>query len=240
MSYPPPVSDEEKKMLRLLRGREFVNPIAWSQFEMASDLPSSIFLDGVAHLVAGRLIDIAQGRQGFREVIFGKDPGQYVFISQAGKNYLDEFGHTTAAEDAREAALNETPEDRRDTIDRAGWVFDDSFSKDSIYSTEKTREAASRLDDDIKQEIEIAALERERMWEEYEVKFGHRGPAGSEEEANFRDPVIKITVVRTCRAIDEQLERLNLPMSIKAGSWDTHYKSGNVGLEPAPWETTTE
>jgi hypothetical protein len=117
MSYPPPVSDDEKKMLHLLRGRELSNPIEWSQFEMSADLPPSIFLDGIAHLVAGRLIDTAQARQGFLKTILGKEPDQYVFITHAGKNYLDEYGHTTAAEDAREAALNETPEDRRNTIE---------------------------------------------------------------------------------------------------------------------------
>lgn len=239
MSYPPPVSDEEKKMLHLLSGRELSNPIEWSQFEMWADLPPSIFLDGIAHLVAGGLIDTAQTRQGFLKTIFGKEPDRYVFITQAGENYLEGFGHTTSVEDAREAALNETPEDRRNTIEEAVRIFDDSFSKDPIYSAEKRKEVASRLDDDIKQEIKIAALEREEMWEEYEAKFGHRGAAGSEEESNFRDPVIKITTVRMFRAMDEQLKRLKLPISRKPESWDTHYKGGKVGLESAPWETTT-
>ncbi|HHE33218.1 MAG TPA: hypothetical protein ENL07_11560 [Chlorobaculum parvum] len=74
------------------------------------------------------------------------------------------------------------------------------------------------------------------MWKEFEVKFGHKGAASSDEEANFRDPVIKITTVRMFRAMDEQLSRLNLPMSRKPGAWDTHYEGGDVGLKPAPWQ----
>lgn len=239
MSYPPAISEDEKKMLHLLKNREASDPIEWSLYKMSADLPPSLFIAGIAHLVAGRLIGTVQERQGILKTLFGKEPNQYVFITQLGKSYLEAFGHTTSVEDAREAALNETPEDRRNTIEEAVRVFDDGFSKEPIYSIEKRREATSRLDDDIKREIEIAALEREKMWDEYEVKFGHKGAASSEEEADFRDPVIKITTVRIFRAMDEQLKRLNLPTSRKPGAWDTHYKSGDVGLKPAPWEATT-
>lgn len=237
MAYPPPVSDDEKKMLRLLKARTLSNPIKWSQYEIAAGLPPSIFLDGIAHLVAGGLIDTAEAKQGLLKTIFGKEPDRYVFITPSGLDYLKHAGHTTAAQDAREAALRETPEDRRDTIEEAVRVFDDSFSQDPIYPLNKVVEASARLDDDIKTEIKRAALERETMWRQYETKFGHRGPASSEAEANFRDPVIKMTTVRIFRAMDEQLRRLNLPMSRKPGSWATHYNNGDVGLEPAPWET---
>jgi hypothetical protein len=236
MAYPPPVSDNDKKLLNHLKYRYFSNPIEWHQLERELDFPPSIFLDGIAHLVAGGLISTAQARQGFLKTLAGADPDRYVFITNEGVKYLEEYGHTTAAEDAREAALNETPEDRRDAIDEAVRIFEDSFSDNPIYSEEKLTEAAARLDDDIKEEIRTAAEEERAMWDEFETRFGHRGVASSTEEAEFRDPVIIATTVRVFRAKDEQLRRLDLPASEKPPAWPTHYKNGDIGLEPAPWE----
>jgi hypothetical protein len=237
MAYPPVFSDNEKNMLRLVESRELSNPIEWSQFVALADLQPSVFGDGIAHLVAGGLIDTGEAKQGIFRALFGGDPEVYVFITSAGKKYLASHGHTTALDDAHEAAFNETPDDKRKAIEEAVRIYMNSFSTEPNYTTEKIIEAASRLDEDVKKEIKVSALECEKMWDEYEEKFGHRSAATSDEEANFRDPVIISTTVRMFRAMDEQLRRLKLPHSRKPSSWDTHYKGGDMGLDAAPWGT---
>jgi hypothetical protein len=115
-------------------------------------------------------------------------------------------------------------------------VYENSFADKPWARPNEAARAAELLDDDIKQELRTSAQEMNGMWNEFERTFGHRGPASSGQEASMRDPVVIQSAVRTYRAVDEQLRRMGLPASEKPQAWDSHYKSGNVGLEPAPWE----
>ena len=96
--------------------------------------------------------------------------------------------------------------------------------------------AEDLLDEDVKNEVKVAALELEEMWSAFEKMFGHRSAASSEKEASVRDPTVKRSTVRVCRAKDEQLRRKGFGESEKPESWSTHYNNGDVGLPSAPWE----
>jgi hypothetical protein len=236
MTYPPPISNDEKKLLRVLKNRTLANPIEWTQLQTVTDLPHSVFLDGFAHLVREDFVDTMRVYQGFIKSLFGVQPETYAFITESGLAYLQKYAHTTAEEDAKEAALNETPIDRRNMIEEAVRIYQDSLSKRPYYTREQVAAAAARLDQDIKDELRKAVSEEEAMWDAYERRFGHRGAAATKEQAAFRDPVIKRTTVRMFRAMDEQLRRLKLPESRKPEAWKTHYNGGKVGLDPAPWQ----
>lgn len=237
MTYPPPITEDEKTMLRLLKNRTITNPIEFSQFlKAAVDLTPSVFLDGIAHLVGEAFVETRMVRQGLLKTLFGRQPDTYVFITEKGLAYIEKYGHTAPAEDAKEAALNETPQDRRNLIEEAVRVYQNSLSKKPFYKPEQISAAAAQLDDDIKEELRKAVSEEEAMWNVFEKRFGHRNGATTQEQVNFRNPVIKRTSVRMFRAMDEQLRRLKLPESRKPEAWKTHYNSGDVGLDPAAWQ----
>jgi len=236
MAYPPLLSDDEKKMLLALKHRTNANPIEWEQYQAVVNLAPSIFLNGFAHLVTENFVDTARASQGFLRSIFGAPSITYSFITPRGLDYLEKYGHTSASEDRKDAALNETPQDRRNAIEEAVRIYQNSLSTSPFYSSAKISGATARLDEDIKEELRQAVVEEETMWIEFEKTFGHRGPASTTQQAAVRDPVIKRTSVRMFRAMDEQLRRLNLPESRKPEAWSTHYNNGQVGLDPPTWE----
>ena len=152
------------------------------------------------------------------------------------KKYIQQYGNTSEKDDITEASLNETDEDIRNRVINAAITYQEQFSEKPIVKREEIKISESLLDDDIKQELKKSALDIECMWDEFEKRFGHRGIVRSHEEKSFRDPVVIVSTVRYFRAVDEQLTRLNLPLSEKTGAWLTYYKNGNVDLESAPWQ----
>ncbi len=124
------------------------------------------------------------------------------------------------------------------SIEKAVRIYYDSFlqippwANEPINSKEEIDFSSGMLDEDIKKDIMKTSLEEKIMWDNYELKFGHRGAASSKEESNFRDPVIKVTTIKKYNALDEQLRRENLSKSIKPSSWDTYYDSGKIDEIP--------
>lgn len=235
MPPPPNVTDTEKHLLKVLGNQPSGAIIEWSALERATGATGSVFGDSVAHLVSHGFIDCAPERVGCLGAILRMEPRYFMAITPLGAAYLREFGHTSAAEDARDRQLQETPEDRRNAIEEVVRLAMDSFSLKPIYGIAKHREAIARLDADVLQELEATARDEQAMWQEFERRFGHRGPASVGPETELRDPVILRTTVRMFRAMDEQLRRLGLPPSRKPPAWPTHYKGGNVELPAPPW-----
>lgn len=239
MPYPPPpVTDAEKILLKILAKQPPGAPIESSVLERLAKEAGSFSMDGIAHLVAHGFISYFPERVGCLGAILRLEPRYFAIILPPGVVYLRERGHTSAAEDERDRQLSETPDDRRNAMEEVVRIASDSFRTRPIYDTAKHRDALSRLDPDIIQELQAAEFEQEAMWREFERRFGHRGPASAGPEAELRDPVILTTTVRMFRAMDEQLRRLGLPSSRKPPAWPTHYRNGQVPLPPPPWERT--
>ncbi len=212
----------------------------WSALERATGAAGSVFGDSVAQLVSHGFIDCAPERVGCLGAILRKEPRYFMAITPLGAAYLREFGHTSAAEDARDRQLQETPEERRNAIEEVVRLAMDSFSPKPIYGIAKHREAIARLDADVLQELEATARDEQAMWQEFERRFGHRGPTSVGAETELRDPVILRTTVRMFRAMDEQLRRMGLPASRKPTAWVTHYHNGDMSLPPAPWSAQVQ
>lgn len=247
MTYPPPVTKQERKVLEVVaRGHPHrtmslrisgsngsVNALEWSEVQIGAGITDDDeFGNCIAHLRSGGLIDGARQLPGLFARISGSKERFFFWVTNAGKRVLDELPEVRLPETIKPPSKAElVPSD----IDDAARIYENSLSPRPYVKPEEIAWATVVLDDDIKAELAKAAVELEAMWLSFQQLFGHRGAARSERERAVRDPVVVRTVVRSFRAKDEQRRRLGFPPSAKPGAWHSHYKGGEVGLEPAPW-----
>ena len=214
-------------------GEQLVNPLTWSEIQVASNQPRDKVGNCIAHLVGWNFIESARTFPGFIRRLLGEDGVTYFWITELGQKFLAEHPEETLPENI------ELPNKETLTtydIEMAVRAFEDSFSP-SPYTPENTiKWASSVLDSDIKKEIEASAIELESMWQQFEKRFGHRGPAKNQDERSLRDPAVKRTTIKTFRALDEQLRRKGMPPSTKPPAWSDYYNNGDIGLEPALWD----
>lgn len=105
--------------------------------------------------------------------------------------------------------------------------------------------ANALLDGDIRAEIENGENElNERLLESHNAARGHVGLADVEAALKSMElgkrtyeAIVLQTTVRIFRAKDEQRRRLGFSPSEKPADWLANYNGGDVGLEPAPWES---
>jgi hypothetical protein len=247
VAYPPTVIKMERMVLEIIaRGHPdrtmnhrgnfssgTVNAIEWNEIQVASGLSFDEFGQCIAHLVQGNLIKSGRELPGFLGRIAGKQERTYFWATDLGHDFLKKQTEDETPEEViRNTSAKATPDD----IDEAARIFKNSFSANPYEKPDDVQWAVTLLDDDIKSEIKRGALELEEMWTTFETMFGRRGPVQNEKEKSVRDPAVKRSVVRVCRAIDEQRKRKNFGPSEKPEAWQTHYRNGEVGLEPASWE----
>lgn len=258
MTYPPPITDTEKKILEIIArghpsrvmyahfsmGSSQISPLERSEIQIAVTISFDELNNCIAHLVANGLIENGIRYPGFFGTLASKKKQTYFWATDAGYRFLqnateidDKNGNV--ADNSKDQFFIESSKKENltaDQIDDAVRIYENSFSANSYCKDEEIVWATSVLEEDIKSEIAISALEIENMWCTFEKMFGYRGAVKTKEAAAVRDPVIKRATVRIYRAKDEQLSRLNFPPSEKPESWVEHYESGNIGLPPAPWE----
>jgi len=247
MGYPPPITKKEREVLSIIaRGhpeRKVTVPttyglisipaLEWSEIEIASGLDRHAFGDCIAHLVAHDYIDSFERTPGILGRLFGDKEKFFFWATEQGRRFL---AQTSQDELPKEVPLPEPNAVTGEQIDDAVRIYENSFSSSPYVKEQDVRWASQVLDDDIKEEIEAAALELEQMWSTFERMFGHRGPAASEHQAAIRDPAVKRSVIRVFRAKDEQRRRKGVGPSPKPQAWDTHYESGQIDLPPPPWD----
>jgi hypothetical protein len=220
--------------MRGARG-EPVHPRALEWNELQAEFPASPdwFGDAIAHLTSGGLINSARQIPGVFAGILGASEKYYFWITAKGAQFLSSNPEDAAPE---KTPLPTGAELQPSDVDDAARIYENSFAGKPYVKADQVRWATNLLEDDIKYEIEIAALEIEKMWRTYEHLFGRRGAASNEQEKAVRDPVVLRAKVRVYRALDEQRRRLGFQPSPKPGAWLTHFKGGSIGLERAPWD----
>lgn len=247
MAYPPPVTKKERRVLEVIArghperimnisgsfGSGQVNALEWSEIQIAVGMQFDEFGNCIAHLVAGNLIDSGQQRPGILGWLGGKESQSFFWATSLGRRFLAEQSEAATPE---EILPPKPAEAKGPDIDDAARIYENSKSDRPYVKPDDVKWATSLLDDDVRGEIDKAAQELNDMWDAFEKMFGHRGAAAGPKQAAVRDPAVKRSVVRVCRARDEQRRRRGFDPSPKAEAWATHYNGGNVGLEPAPWE----
>jgi len=247
MVYPPKILRKEYDLLKVFeRGHPSrmmqahsshashpVSALTWDELILASPLQGGELTDGVAHLVANGLIKSGTQRANIVSKLVGNKDTYFLWITEEGRDFVKNIRMEDLPE---EVPLPQKENASPEYVDDAVRIYQNSFDKNPYVNDREKLWASDLLDDDIKSEIEIAASQMRQMWDEYERRFGRRGPARSEEQAALRDPVVVQSTVRVYRAQDEQRRRLGFGPSVKPASWSTHYRRGQVGLPRAPWE----
>lgn len=211
-----------------------ISPLSWIEIQHESKLQSDEFGNCIAHLVRWGFIRSAPVRAGFIGRLLGKEDTYYFWATDLGKKFLSEYPSASIPE---KIELPNKDLMMAEDIHEAIRIFENSFTNVPYKTQEEIQWATNMLDQDIKNEIKIAACELELMWGKFRDQFGHSGPARNQKECDLRNPVVKKTSVRLIRALDEQLRRRGFPPSEKPDAWADYYNNGDVGLEPAPWES---
>ncbi|MBX3708207.1 MAG: hypothetical protein KIT56_00860 [Gammaproteobacteria bacterium] len=247
MSKPPKIIKLERHILAIISqghpdrimtiqtsyGNKQINPLTWSEIQVASNQPLDTAGNCIAHLVNWQFIESAKTYPGFIRRLLGQEGTTYFWITALGQKFLDEH-----PDDIIPEKIEFSPKESMTTDDfeEAVRAYEDSCSSSPYTSEDKIKWATSVLDVDIKEEIKASAIELENMWQQFENLFGHRGPAKNQKERSVRDPVVKKTTIKIYRALDEQLKRKGFPPSSKPPAWHDYYENGDIGLPPPPWE----
>lgn len=246
MAYPPPVIKRERKVLEIIarghperrmnfrnkHGSGIVNSLSWSEIQISSGFSQSIFSDCIAHLVANNLIASGTRKRGFFGGLVGRKDIHYFWVTESGLQFLRKFSDEDTPDEAPLTLLGAL---KGEDIDEAVRIYENSFSEFPYVKQKEIDWANQVLDEDIRYEIKIAAIELEKMWTEFERMFGHRSAARSKRESSVRDPAVVRSAVRVFRAQDEQRCRKGFGTSWKPEAWSTHYNNGDVRLDSPPW-----
>ena len=212
--------------VRYSSGTKIVNALEWTEAEIASGMSFDDFGNCVAYLGGEGLIESVTQTPGLLGRLGGKEGQHYFWITDTGIKFLKE---NVECEIPQSSTFSTPQNVSAQDIDSATLLYENSKSHNSYVEADDVIWAERLLDEDIKAELEMAALEAGRMWAAFEEKFGHRGAVVSETEAAFRDPV------RVIRARDEQRRRKGFGPSLKPEAWSSLFNNGDVGLEPPPW-----
>ena len=247
MAYPPEVVRRERRILEIIarghpdretkvhtsRATFSARLLEWDEIRTASGVPETKFSDCIAHLIAGNLVDRYVQTPGFLGLLLGKPRQFYLWATEAGLRFLKEHPEENLPEEIQLPELGKLSQD--DIVD-AVRIYENILSVNPYVEAKEISWATLALDSDVKEEIQVSVDEKEAMWTVFEKRFGHRSAVRSDQEKAVRDPIVVRETVRVFRAVDEQLRRRGFPEAKKPDSWSTHYKNGDVGLPPAPWE----
>lgn len=119
MTYPPPMSALEKKLLTAIatghperrmevsvRGQRMrVAPLTWNEIAVAMDVAQHELTDPIAHLVAGDAIDSAREPAGFFKRLRGEDDTTFFFATDKGRHLLQDDTQQGSDHDVDEERL---------------------------------------------------------------------------------------------------------------------------------------